>query len=277
MFIARIASSAWLHYPVIFLACYGASGAAALIYQVIWVRLFALALGHTVASSSIVLAAFMCGLALGAAIAGRLKPAPEASLARYATLEILVAVAAIALPAALSSLEPALAWAYADGTASGRFTIVRAAISFVLVGIPAAAMGATFPAGGVMVRCANASRPVSRERSPYRRGKPVCDQHNRRRCRCDRRWILADSRLRSSRNHMDCRRFECWRGRWCDCGFSAHIAGRLRFQCVLSRRNARAPKRSDAAGHGRSLRLQPPPSPDLPPSCSKSAGHDSSR
>ncbi len=129
----------------IFLACYGASGAAALIYQVIWVRLFALALGHTVASSSIVLAAFMCGLALGAAIAGRLKPAPETALARYAILEVLIAVAAIALPAALSSLEPALAWAYADGTASGRFTIVRAAISFVLVGIPAAAMGATFP------------------------------------------------------------------------------------------------------------------------------------
>ena len=129
----------------IFLACYAASGAAALIYQVIWVRLFALSLGHTVASSSIVLAAFMCGLALGAAIAGRLKPIPETSLARYAILELVIAVAAIALPAALSSLEPALAWAYADGTAPGRFTLVRAAISFVLVGIPAAAMGATFP------------------------------------------------------------------------------------------------------------------------------------
>ena len=36
-------------------ACYGASGAAALIYQVAWVRMFTLAFGHTTASSSIVL------------------------------------------------------------------------------------------------------------------------------------------------------------------------------------------------------------------------------
>jgi len=39
-------------------ACYGASGAAALIYQVAWVRMFTLAFGHTTASSSIVLGAF---------------------------------------------------------------------------------------------------------------------------------------------------------------------------------------------------------------------------
>src|SRR6185295_514864 len=35
-------------------------------------------------------------------------------------------------------------WAYADG-ASASFAIVRVLISLVLVGIPAAAMGATFP------------------------------------------------------------------------------------------------------------------------------------
>ena len=39
-------------------ACYGASGAAALIYQVASVRMFTLAFGHTTASSSIVLGAF---------------------------------------------------------------------------------------------------------------------------------------------------------------------------------------------------------------------------
>lgn len=129
----------------VFLACYGLSGAAALIYQVVWVRLFALTLGHTVASSSIVLAAFMCGLALGAWGAGRLPLTPAASLARYAALEILIGVFAIALPAALRLFEPALAWAYADGAPPMQFIAVRAALSFVLLGLPAAAMGATFP------------------------------------------------------------------------------------------------------------------------------------
>src|SRR5687768_13171153 len=52
--------------------CYAASGAAALVYQVAWVRLFTLTLGHTVAASSTVLAAFMGGLAVGAWAAGRL-------------------------------------------------------------------------------------------------------------------------------------------------------------------------------------------------------------
>ena len=47
------------------------------------------------------------------------------SLALYAALEVFIAVAAIALPAALSFFEPVLAWAYADGDAPARFSLVR--------------------------------------------------------------------------------------------------------------------------------------------------------
>jgi spermidine synthase len=129
----------------LFLVCYSVSGAAALIYQVVWVRLFGLVLGHTVASSSIVLAAFMCGLAAGSWAAGRLRLSPSTALAAYAALEALIAASAYYIPAALSSFEPVLAWAYADGQATDGFLVVRAAISFVLLGLPAAAMGATFP------------------------------------------------------------------------------------------------------------------------------------
>ncbi len=60
-------------------------------------------------------------------------------------LEILVAICALLLPAALAASVPALAWAYADGGAPARFAVVRVAISLALLGIPAAAMGATFP------------------------------------------------------------------------------------------------------------------------------------
>jgi hypothetical protein len=54
-------------------------------------------------------------------------------------------MAALLLPIALAASVPALAWAYADGTAPARFGVVRVMISLVLVGIPAMAMGATFP------------------------------------------------------------------------------------------------------------------------------------
>jgi spermidine synthase len=126
----------------LFIILYAASGAAALVYEVTWTRLLTLQLGHTVAAASTVLAAFMGGLALGAWVAGRRR---SSSLRAYAVLELGVAAAALLLPLALAASVPALAWAYADGTTPASFAIVRVLISLVLVGIPAAAMGATFP------------------------------------------------------------------------------------------------------------------------------------
>ena len=136
----------------VFVGLYAASGAAALVYEVTWTRLLTLQLGHTVAAASTVLAAFMGGLALGAFIAPALseriasdKRIERPSLRLYAVLELVIAATALALPFALSASAPALAWAYADGAAPTRFAIVRVVISLALVGIPAAAMGATFP------------------------------------------------------------------------------------------------------------------------------------
>jgi spermidine synthase len=115
------------------------------VYQVAWVRLFTLTLGHTVAASSTVLAAFMGGLAFGAWIAGRLSAEPARNLKIYAALELLIATAAVALPVILSAFEPLIASAYADGTNPVGFAFVRVAVSLGLLGMPAAAMGATYP------------------------------------------------------------------------------------------------------------------------------------
>ena len=54
----------------LFLLFYGLSGAAGLIYEVLWTRQLTLLMGHTTAAASTVLAAFMGGLAIGAALAG---------------------------------------------------------------------------------------------------------------------------------------------------------------------------------------------------------------
>ena len=130
----------------LFLLVYGASGAAALVYEVVWTRLLTLRMGHTVAAASTVLAALMGGLAVGAWLAGsRSRRAPAANLRAYAALELIVAACALVLPIALAATVPLLASTYADGDAPARFAIVRLTISLVLVGVPAAAMGATFP------------------------------------------------------------------------------------------------------------------------------------
>src|SRR5512144_2531484 len=52
-----------------------ASGAAGLIYEVVWVRQFATVFGSSVYSVAIVTALFMCGLGVGGFAAGRFADA----------------------------------------------------------------------------------------------------------------------------------------------------------------------------------------------------------
>ena len=126
---------------------FAASGAAALIYEVTWTRLLTLQLGHGVAAASTVLAAFMGGLAIGSAAGGRLgtRLEPMRALRVYAGLEIAIAALALILPLELGALDPLLASAYADGTGGTAFGVLRFFTSLLLLAVPAAAMGATFP------------------------------------------------------------------------------------------------------------------------------------
>ena len=89
----------------------------------------------------------MGALALGAWFAGRRQPRESGvdDLRAYAGLELAVALAALLLPFALRAAVPTLTWAYADGAAPVRFGLLRVAMCLLLVGLPAAAMGATFP------------------------------------------------------------------------------------------------------------------------------------
>ncbi len=131
----------------IFLVVFLVSGAAGLLYQVTWSRLLTLHMGHTVAAVGTVLAAVMGGLALGAALAGRYASRLDRprALMVYAYLEIAVAASAALVPIGLALCRPLLAAAYADGAGASWFGLVRLASSLVLLIVPAAAMGATFP------------------------------------------------------------------------------------------------------------------------------------
>jgi len=130
----------------VFLAVYGISGAAALLYQVVWSRLLTLHLGHTVAAVGTVLAVFMGGLALGAAAAGRAAPRlrPSRALAVFAGLEVVIGACALLLPAGLAALGPLHRVAYADGPGPW-FGLARVITSLLLLALPAAAMGAALP------------------------------------------------------------------------------------------------------------------------------------
>lgn len=130
----------------LFLIAYACSGLAGLVYEVTWTRLLTLYIGHTTAAASAVVAAFLGGLAIGAAAGGRVASGlkPRQCLQAYVGLEIAVVVCALLLPIELQLLRPVLSAAYQDGNGAF-FPLVRVLSCIVMVMIPALALGGTFP------------------------------------------------------------------------------------------------------------------------------------
>lgn len=116
------------------------SGAAALTYQVVWVRLLGLSMGSTAASVSTVLAAFFGGLALGSALADRLARR-RAGIDTYLILETVIGVAGLALLPLLLRLDSLVAALPVMGSSLA----VKFVVTVVLLSVPTICMGATFP------------------------------------------------------------------------------------------------------------------------------------
>jgi spermidine synthase len=122
------------------------SGSSALVYQVLWMRLLALVFGVTVHAASTVLAAFMLGLAIGSAAAGRMADRVRRPLVVFAVAEALVAVAALATPIGLSGVEALYVRLHGTlGDWPVVITLVRFLLSCAVLLVPTILMGATLP------------------------------------------------------------------------------------------------------------------------------------
>lgn len=122
------------------------SGFAALVYQILWLRLLALVFGVTVWAASTVLASFMGGLALGSFAAARFGDRARVPLRWYGLVELGIGASALATPMALDGVERAfVALAPATGGDLVALTVLRVAISFAVLIVPTALMGATLP------------------------------------------------------------------------------------------------------------------------------------
>jgi spermidine synthase len=126
--------------------CFIFSGATGLIYEVLWARMLGLVFGATTLAVSTVLAAFMCGLALGSALAGRLASRIRRPLSAYGWLEIGIAVYAILVPFLFRWVDHlyVLIWQeFHPGVFA--FSVWRFALSCLLLLVPTTLMGATLP------------------------------------------------------------------------------------------------------------------------------------
>jgi len=123
------------------------SGFCSLVYQVVWLRLLRLVFGASTASSAAVLAIFMGGLGLGGLLLGRRVDRSPRPLTFYSRLEFGIAATAALTP----PLVLLIRWSYVSlggtaqlGTVPG--TLLRLALSAVVLGLPTFLMGGTLPA-----------------------------------------------------------------------------------------------------------------------------------
>ncbi|HKP58432.1 MAG TPA: hypothetical protein VJV78_17020 [Polyangiales bacterium] len=131
-------------------AIFFVSGACALVFETLWFHQAALALGNTVLAASLVLSAFMLGMASGNALAARFGDRLRNGLVVYAGFEIVVAL----VGAALVFWMPGFGVAFARlaeplGSQPALLSLLRFAGAFALLLPPSLAMGLTLP---VLVR-----------------------------------------------------------------------------------------------------------------------------
>ncbi|HIE40287.1 MAG TPA: hypothetical protein EYP76_02530, partial [Thiomicrorhabdus sp.] len=127
-------------YLLIFLFLIG-SGTAAMIYQIVWIRLSTLSVGATSLSLSVVIGAFFLGLGLGSLLSRYFNHQKRPILTTYAILELIIGVSALLLLPTLLNLDHFIA--------SVPLLTEIAALKYLLIGllllIPTMAMGATLP------------------------------------------------------------------------------------------------------------------------------------
>src|SRR5215218_220399 len=117
------------------LALFVASGAAGLIYQVVWSRELVLVFGNTTQAVATIVTAFMAGLGFGSLIGGRLAGTTRRPLRLYGLVELAVAALAALLPLAFSSLAELYRGVWPSlverpGQLAGvRFTLALAAVA----------------------------------------------------------------------------------------------------------------------------------------------------
>ncbi len=117
------------------------SGAAGVVYQVVWVRLLSLSIGATSVSIALVVAIFFAGLAGGSYLAGRLPPRRLGSIGTYVAVELAIALFAVALLPLLLELDRlVLELGLPLEGLWGRALLVTA-----LLALPCLAIGATYP------------------------------------------------------------------------------------------------------------------------------------
>jgi spermidine synthase len=133
-------------FVVLIYAAFFASGTSSLIAEVTWNRMLIVVVGNSLSAAALIIGVFMGGLGIGSYVGGRIFGTRRRSLVPYVSLELAIGAYVLLSPflfAALSHLFTSLAEGIDD---QAGLTALRIVVSVGALLLPAAMMGATFPA-----------------------------------------------------------------------------------------------------------------------------------
>jgi spermidine synthase len=133
------------------------SGGASLAYEVIFARLLGYAFGTSAHAVSTVLAAYMGGLAIGSAAAGRWADRTRRPLRVYAWVELAIGLYALTTPLLMDGVTRGYVWLHAAlGAGPSALTAARFSLGVAALIVPTVLMGATMP---LVARHLSGARP----------------------------------------------------------------------------------------------------------------------
>jgi spermidine synthase len=128
------------------LAIFILSGAAGLIYEVVWARQLVLVFGNTTQAVSAILTGFFGGIAIGSVIGGRIADRAKRALRMYGLLELILVVVVLLTPVTFRLLHDVYRGAFQSLESSPTvLALIRFGLSLLALGPATILMGATLP------------------------------------------------------------------------------------------------------------------------------------
>ncbi len=128
------------------LAIFVLSGAAGLIYEIVWSRQLVLVFGNTTQAVSAILTGFFGGMAIGAAVGGRIADRVRSPLRMYGILELALVAVVLVTPISFRLIHEVYRGIYPTLENSPQLlAIVRLVLAVLALAPATILMGATFP------------------------------------------------------------------------------------------------------------------------------------
>jgi len=142
----EVSRGTWSKITFVVLAGIGLSGVAAMIYQIAWTRVLSLSIGSSVYTFSLIVTAFICGLALGSLFIGKFIDRRKHLVLGLAVVEGIIGISALLIVPVLGKLPVVAAKSVFSSINSFKHVhFAEFAIIFPLLLIPTFMMGAAVP------------------------------------------------------------------------------------------------------------------------------------